>query len=92
MCFCELTCKERTFLRWCLLCHYIDKVFTTLLYSIFFRGRPLPQEDMKNIIFNVFGEDMSTGVVTQVKFLKFVRKPVTAEVLEKVMMKVLKYS
>ena len=36
MCFCELTCKERTFLRWCLLCHYIDKVFTTLLYSIFF--------------------------------------------------------
>lgn len=27
--------------------------------------RPLPQEDMKNIIFNVFGEDMSTGVVTQ---------------------------
>lgn len=47
---------------------------------------------MKNIIFNVFGEDMSTGVVTQVKFLKFVRKPVTAEVLEKVMMKVLKYS
>ena len=42
---------------------------------------------MKNIIFNVFGEDMSTGVVTQVKFLTFVRKPVTAEVLEKVMMK-----
>ena len=36
MCFCELTCKERTFLRWCLLCHYIDNVFTTLLYSIFF--------------------------------------------------------
>ena len=29
--------------------------------------RPLPQEEMKNIIFNVFGEDMSTGVVTQVK-------------------------
>ncbi|KAJ7372040.1 Phosphorylase b kinase regulatory subunit alpha [Desmophyllum pertusum] len=27
--------------------------------------RPLPQEEMKNIIFNVFGEDMSTGVVTQ---------------------------
>lgn len=30
--------------------------------------RPLPQEEMKNIIFNVFGEDMSTGVVTQVKY------------------------
>jgi len=29
--------------------------------------RPLPQEEMKNIIFNVFGEDMSTGVVTQVR-------------------------
>ena len=47
---------------------------------------------MKNIIFNVFGEDMSTGVVTQVKFLKWVRKPVTAKVLEKMIMKVLKYS
>ena len=30
--------------------------------------RPLPQEEMKNIIFNVFGEDMSTGVVTQVNY------------------------
>lgn len=27
--------------------------------------RPLPPDEMKNIIFNVFGEDMSTGVVTQ---------------------------
>ena len=28
--------------------------------------RPLPPDEMKNIIFSVFGEDMSTGVVTQV--------------------------
>ncbi|CAH3142471.1 unnamed protein product, partial [Porites evermanni] len=27
--------------------------------------RPLPPDEMKNIIFSVFGEDMSTGVVTQ---------------------------
>ena len=32
--------------------------------------RPLPPDEMKNIIFNVFGEDMSTGVVTQVRLGK----------------------
>ena len=34
--------------------------------SSFICRRPLPPDEMKNIIFSVFGEDMSTGVVTQV--------------------------
>ena len=38
-----------------------------LMYCLFLcLCRPLPPDEMKNIIFSVFGEDMSTGVVTQV--------------------------
>ena len=41
--------------------------FIVLLNNAFsLLRRPLPPDEMKNIIFSVFGEDMSTGVVTQV--------------------------
>ena len=45
------------------MCHYKMPLICCFFLCL---CRPLPPDEMKNIIFSVFGEDMSTGVVTQV--------------------------